>query len=144
MTIKRRAAFDELAELVQRAIDLLETAGTIEKPDLREYDGYCARACAAYKYLVEQDTNARELSQYPNVRLKRLKEPGSGPGESHYWLEDYEGNVLDLTFNERRRLSRSIDYGAGKGASVLTDSDGLPKRKDTQRIIAVVQAALGD
>jgi hypothetical protein len=52
--------------------------------------------------------------------------------------------VLDLIFEERKRLPRNIAYRDGKGASVQRDrsNPALPAAKDTQRIISVVQAAL--
>lgn len=145
---KTPAPYDKLARMIHDAIELLETAGTIEKPQLSRrhapYNGYCARAGSAYQYLAKHDPRARKLSDNREMSLKRLKRPGSAYGDSHYWLEDDEGRVLDLIFEERKRLSRSIDYGAGKGASVLRDrlDKRLPAKKETQRIIAVVQTAL--
>jgi len=78
------------------------------------------------------------------MKLRRLKERGAVYGDSHYWLEDDEGRVLDLIFVDRKRLPRDIRYERGTGASVLKDrrNKRLPARKDTQRIISVVRAAL--
>lgn len=146
---KRLAPYDDLARLIHSAIETLEIAGTIKNdPDTGsfDFDGYCARACSAYQYLAAHDPRAAKLSVNPGMRLKRLKERGAAYGDSHYWLEDDEGRVLDLIYTDRRRLPRGIPYARGKGASVQKDRKDktLPASKETQRIIGVVCAALGD
>lgn len=135
--------------MIHAAIDLLGSGGLIDArgadPDFSPYNGYCARACAAYGYLVAHDAPARRLSQNQTLKLKRLSNPGAEYGDSHYWLEDADGRVLDLIFGRQRRLSRHIDYGSGMGAAVRRNSKdrNLPAAKDTQRMIAVIQTALG-
>src|SRR4051812_37787092 len=103
---RRPAEYDDLARVVHAAIELLEEAGKLRDggadPDYAPFNGYCARACAAYAYLAEHDTIARRLGKNPGMKLKRLKEPGAAYGESHYWLEDDEGRVLDLIFRARK------------------------------------------
>lgn len=126
----------------------LEAAHAIAIPDvdadLAPYNGYCARACTAYWYLAKHEPRAQQLSKNPGMALKRLKEPRSAYGDSHYWLEDDEGQILDLIFVERKRLPPDIAYTNGKGVGFQRDRlhKDLPARKDTQRIIAVVHAAL--
>lgn len=147
-TGKRAATYDGLARAIHGAIETLEAAGAIgaddADPDYAPFNGYCARACAAYVYLSSHDPRAARLCENAGMRLKKIKEPGSKFGESHYWLEDGEGRVLDLIFTERKRLARDIPYDEGKGGTVQRDrhDSDLPARKDTQRIIAVVRAAL--
>jgi hypothetical protein len=46
--------------------------------------------------------------------IKKLKEQGATFGDSHYWLEDAEGRILDLIFRDRKRLARGIAYKRGK------------------------------
>lgn len=145
---KSPAEYDDLARTVHAAIETLEAAGKIDDAgadeDYGAFNGYCARACAAYAYLVEHEPKAREISRNTDMKLKRVKEPGARYGESHYWLENDEGRVLDLIFRERKRLPSDIPYGEGKGAAVRRDrlDPRLPAAKDAQKIIAVVRAAL--
>ena len=145
---KRAAAYDDLARAIHGAIVTLEATGAIgpadADPDYAPFNGYSARACAAYVYLSSHEPRAVPLCENPGMRLKKLKEPGSKFGESHYWLEDDDGRVLDLVFTDRKRLPGDIKYAKGKGGSVRRDrhDSNLPARKDTQRIIALVRAAL--
>lgn len=145
---KTVAKYDDLARLVHEAILLLEAARKLENEGAdtgyAPFNGYCARARSAYSYLADHVPAARALCDNPEMKLKVLREKGAVYGESHYWLEDDSGRVLDLIFRERKRLKRGIRYQDGKGASVLkakTDKR-MPARKETQRIIRVVEAAL--
>jgi hypothetical protein len=145
---KRAARYDDLAVLVHRAIDLLEDAELIDNGGADEtfarYNGYCARACSAYAYLAEFDQRAAARADHHGMRLRVLREPDAEYGDSHYWLESDDGEVLDLIFEQRKKPHRRIPYDEGKGAAVMKarHDKHLPARKDTQRIIAVVQAAL--
>jgi hypothetical protein len=78
------------------------------------------------------------------MKLKVLRESGAAYGDSHYWLEDEDGHVLDLIFRERRKLKKGIAYDDGMGGSVLRAKTNkrLPAKKEAQRIIRVVEAAL--
>ena len=102
---KRAAAYDDLARAIHGAIVTLEATGAIgpadADPDYAPFNGYCARACAAYVYLSSHEPRAVPLCENPGMRLKKLKEPGSKFGESHYWLEGDDGRVLDLVFTDR-------------------------------------------
>jgi hypothetical protein len=134
---------DALGELVQAAIQMLEATGEFERGDTRyaAYDGYCARACSAYKYLIDNDERARTLAAHPEVAIKYRKD-----GEkSHYWLLNSQGEVLDLNYARGDRPPKRYPYHQGRGASLRRDKKDprLPARKDSQRIIEVVQATLG-
>jgi hypothetical protein len=145
---KTVAEYDDLARVIHAAIETLEAAGQISDRGAEKryapFNGYCARACAAYAYLAEHEPSAQAKSTNLGMKLKKLKEQGAPYGDSHYWLEDDEGRVLDLIFCKRKRLPRDIPYRDGKGATVRRDrrDTRLPAAKDTQRIIAVVRAAI--
>jgi hypothetical protein len=114
---------------------MLEATGEFERGDTRyaAYDGYCARACSAYKYLVEHDERARSLAADPAVAIRYRKD-----GEtSHYWLVNSKGEVLDLNFARGDRPPKRYPYQASRGATLRRDKDDprLPARKDAQRII---------
>jgi len=98
-------------------------------PDV-EFDGYCARSCAAYKYLVEHDTRAAELAADPDVTLRPAKPDGFA--ESHYWLVNSAGEILELNLGAYDKPFR-YPYRDGTGASVLRDrrDPTRPARKDT-------------
>jgi hypothetical protein len=96
---------DDLGRLIQGRIEDLEAAGEIESPEDSggpgRFNGYCARACIAYDYLVREVAEARRLSWDPDdVVVKTLKESGAGYGESHYWL------VLGDADDARRAIQR--------------------------------------
>ena len=133
---------DALGELVQAAIQMLEAVGEFERGDTRyaDYDGYCARACSAYKYPVDNDGRARSLAADPDVVIKYRKDDDG----SHYWLLNSQGEVLDLNFARGDRPPRRYKYHEGRGASLRRDKADprLPARKDARRIIEVVQASL--
>jgi hypothetical protein len=145
---KKPAEYDDLAKAIHRAIDVLEATGAISNngadPDAAFYNGYCARACAAYAYLAEHEPKAKKLVKNPAMKLKFLKEPGAAYGDSHYWLESEDGQVLDLIFEQRKRLPRGIAYERGRGGTVRRDrtDKSVPLAKDTKAIITIVRAAL--
>ena len=137
---------DPLVGLIQAAIQSLEELGKIEKPadpGVLAYDGYCARSSAAYLYLVEHDARAKALAGDPSVKLRRAKPQGHD--EAHFWLENSLGQILELNAGPEDKRSRlKYPYKEGKGASLLRDAEDptLPKRHDSQRLIAVVRATL--
>lgn len=136
------AEIDPLGELIHAAIQMLEAIGEFERGDTEfaAYDGYCARACSAYKYLVEHDRRAARLAADPDVTIKYSKDKRG----SHYWLVTSGGEVLDLNYARGDSPPKGFSY-KGSGASLRRDKSDprLPARKDAQRIIAVVQANLG-
>jgi hypothetical protein len=78
---KRPADYDDLARTIHAAIETLEAAGKIHdggaEPGYAPFNGYCARACAAYAYLVEHDPTAAAMAKNHGMKLKRLKEEGA-------------------------------------------------------------------
>lgn len=124
---------------------MLEAVGEIKPPadadDGPEFDGYCARSCGAYQYLVTHDPRAATLAGDRQVRLMRVK---PDRGESHYWLVNSKNEVVDLNFGAYDKPDKRFPYAAGKGASVRRDvkDKTKPASKDSQRIIAIVQASL--
>src|SRR2546423_1286375 len=121
---------------------MLEASGEFERGDTRyaAYDGYCARACSAYKHLVDNDDRARSLAADPEVAIKYRKDRN----QSHYWLVNSKGEVLDLNFARGDRPSKKYPYDQSRGASLRRDPNDprFPARKDAQRIIEVVRASL--
>ena len=147
---------DDLGRLIQGTIEKLAAAGKVEPaedtggPGL--FDGYCARACIAYDYLVREVAEARGLSWDPDdVVVKTLKEPGAGYGESHYWLvfgdaDDAQRAILDLNFapgEEPDDLYPYHDRRVRKASWRRDRKDPkLPARNDTKKIIEAVKAKL--
>jgi hypothetical protein len=78
---KRTAKYDDLARAIHGAIETLEATGAVGPggvdTDDAPFNGYCARACAAYLYLSGHDPLAAPLCENPRMRLKKIKEPGS-------------------------------------------------------------------
>ena len=150
---------DDLGRLIQGRIEDLEAAGEIEPPEDTggpgRFNGYCARACIAYDYLVREVAEARRLSWDPDdVVVKTLKESGAGYGESHYWLvfgdaDDARRAILDLNFAPGEDPDDPDDPYPYHDSDVRKASwrrdrkdPKLPNRNDTKKIIEAVKAKL--
>src|SRR5580700_2155416 len=94
------AETDGLGRLIQGAIDELEAARALRpdcpvSDDSPRYEGYCARACEAYVFLM-RDERTSGFARNKDAEAKYVKW-GRERGESHYFLEGSAG-VMDLNF----------------------------------------------
>lgn len=141
---------DDLGRRIHQAIRYLEPTGQFEKASSgtspASFNGFCARAADAYRWLVENEPAAAQLADHGELKLRGLKRAGSAYGESHYWLVDAEGRILDLVVADGERPDPSYPYDKGKGMPLRRDKQDarLPSRKDTQRLIAAVRASIVD
>jgi hypothetical protein len=152
----RFTELDDLGRLIQGTIKDLEAAGEIEPPVSSggpgRFNGYCARACIAYDYLVREVAEARRLSRDPDdVVVKTRKEPDAGYGESHYWLvfgdaDDARRAILDLNFAPGEKPDKRYPYHDCDVRKATWRRDRkdpkLPNRNDTKKIIEAVKDKL--
>lgn len=159
------ADIDELGLRIQRAIDELLEEGKIARdrtgqekqpgrlgrwldrvaPAHPRYEGFCARSCAAYRFLAMNE-RTRDLSSYPGAVPKRYKPKG---GESHYWMQTEDGRVLELNNGPNDRPDRKYcAYERGNGQLDVSlrredeERPGFPKWGEAQIICDKVLAGL--
>lgn len=139
------ADIDDLGRMIQKAIERLEARREIEAwydgPPPR-FNGYCARACAAYVYLAK-DTRTRPYARHPAAKVKFHKEPGAEYGDSHYWLETRSG-IMDLIFGPGERPSHRYPYDEKRGRGFPPSEKGgrYPQSHDARKIMDEVWSAL--
>lgn len=118
------APYDDLMREIHRVLD----AGVAEPRDEfkgqgGKYNGYCFVACEAYYRLArDADRSVSGLASDPAVKLRFFpkRKPGQasrrrGKHESHYWLVNSGGEILDLTYGPRERpdYEHYMDEGVG-------------------------------
>jgi hypothetical protein len=91
------------------------------------YDGFAYPAAEAYLHLAGD----HDAGLHP-MQLKHR-------GKSHWWLEDEEGRVIDLTLAARE--SSDFPYQRGKRRPFRRTPAGISRRAQT--IVARVKAARG-
>lgn len=132
MSPVRFARLDPLAREIQEVLECI-------RPELQtevhpRYEGYAVSAAEAYLHLA----GGRDA----NVRVMRHK---NGTGRSHWWLEDEDGKVLDLTLGPAdRRIQRSdpskaYPYDEGTPAMFRRGYERASRR--ARAIIELVEAS---
>jgi hypothetical protein len=146
---------DHLGRFIQDAIDQLmciRGAGRLSRKaphfDSRRsprYEGFCARACEAYLYLLRDPRTGSFGSAGAEPRYVKHSEVR---GDSHYWIQSSDG-VMDLNFApDEKPDSEYCDYQAGRWP---TRTNGFrpweldvryPRNAEARRIMDTVWARL--
>jgi hypothetical protein len=125
---------DSLVKEIQSVLDLVEPHdyGNDLRPGDGRYDGYCGAATEAYLHLA----GGRDSG----LRVKRL---GHETG-SHWWLEDADGFVIDLTLGpaDHRYLKKHpkhlMRYEDGRGKMFMGGY-----MRPSKRAVAIMELVKG-